>query len=308
MSGYEDMNELFEGAGLGVPPVPEHLRTDVKELRPWTFATFDIAADDLYDFDSALRGAFDRRAADSFAVGHVGHGVNSYAIGYQVVTRWFIVVLQLAWGGVYMDAEKTTDGVRRSFNVVGSLLALHPPANVAGGHLAMVSADFRQLSAIGWLEGNELVDVRAWAEEHATADAIEAAQIWASEESWTSRPTGDDRHDRFIWKPGDVTILRKGNHVEEEAWGGSEPPSTRAAPTSRKWLVCARCRRAWLLAPPNLEFGWEARAPKDGRCKYCPGNPMLRPASSSQGYRVCPESIARWVWVGEPPRGWNPVD
>jgi hypothetical protein len=200
MSGYEDMKGLFEGAGLGVPPVPEHLRPDVRELRPWTFATFDIGADDLYDLDGVLRGAVDRRDDDSFAVGHVGHGVNSYAIGYQVVTRWFVVVLQLAWGGVYMDAEKTTGEVRRSFGAVGSVLSLRPPASVAG-QLVVVSADFRQVNAIGWLGSGELVDVRGWAQEHATADPIETARAWAVEEGWASGPTGDEAHDRDVWKP-----------------------------------------------------------------------------------------------------------
>lgn len=32
MSGYADMSELFEGAGLGIPPVPEEIRPEVREI------------------------------------------------------------------------------------------------------------------------------------------------------------------------------------------------------------------------------------------------------------------------------------
>jgi hypothetical protein len=198
MSGYEDMKRLFAAADLGVPPVPEALRPDVREVRPWTYATFDVAASDLYEFDSGLQALLGQRDNDSFAVGHVGHGVNSYAIGYQVVWGPFIVALQLAWGGAYMDREETTDAVRRSFEAVGSLLSVHPPSHVADGHLVVVSADFRQLNAAGWLGPGEPADVRAWAEEYATVDAIGAAQAWALDEGWTSRPTDEDTYDRFI--------------------------------------------------------------------------------------------------------------
>ena len=120
-------------------------------------------------FESGLYALLARRYSDSFAVGHVGHGVNSYAIGYQLVMGPFIVALQLAWGRVYVDYEKTTDAVRRSFDAVGSLLSLKAPPDVADGQLMVVLSDFRQLHTLGWLSSGQLVDVRPRAEEHSAS-------------------------------------------------------------------------------------------------------------------------------------------
>lgn len=42
MRGYEDMSEFFEGEGLGIPLVREDIQPEVREIRHWTYAMFNV--------------------------------------------------------------------------------------------------------------------------------------------------------------------------------------------------------------------------------------------------------------------------
>ena len=46
------------------------------------------------------------------AVGHAGHGINSYAMHYFLVYGPVALFAQLPWGGAYMDSTETARVIR----------------------------------------------------------------------------------------------------------------------------------------------------------------------------------------------------
>lgn len=179
MTDYDEMVALFDGAGLGRPPVPLALREAIHQIRPWAFATFDFEPGGLYDFWGAVRWVLEHRDTDSFAVGHEGHGASSYAIGYQMVHGPLVVVSQVAWGGVYMDGARASEAVERVFRATSALIELAPPDDAPNGHLLVLNSDLSGVRASGWVEPGEPADVRAWVQGHEHADPFAAAHAWA---------------------------------------------------------------------------------------------------------------------------------
>jgi len=62
------------------------------------------------------------RRGDYVLLAHAGHGVNSYALHYYLVQAPLRLFLQVAWGGVYMDAAEATADVNDCFRLAGELL------------------------------------------------------------------------------------------------------------------------------------------------------------------------------------------
>ena len=206
-SADEEMTSLFSQAGIGNPPLPVALRPDVRRIRRWTYATFDVEPDHLYNFDAAVHDTLDRRTRDSLAVGHEGHGVNSYAIGYQLVFGPLVIVSQVLWGGVYTDQEQTSRAVRRWFEQIASLMEMTPPSDRPDGHLLVLYSDFRPFQACGWIGAEEPQNVREWAQRHEQEKPFESARSWALGNEWTA--STPSRSSRFVWEEGDVQIIKR---------------------------------------------------------------------------------------------------
>jgi hypothetical protein len=99
-----DMQSALFGAGLAPPPLPDSLRDGLTRIGKWHWCTALVSRADLYNFPRLAGGpnaGWDRRPV--FALAHVGHGVNSYALSLLVSKGPVCAFFQLAWGGLYMD-------------------------------------------------------------------------------------------------------------------------------------------------------------------------------------------------------------
>ncbi|RKN03662.1 hypothetical protein D7319_31100 [Streptomyces radicis] len=155
------MMRVFEQTGLGVPPVPDELRGDVRQLRPWAFATRGIDPMAMYMFDrhpvdEALAGP----GEDYMAVCHAGHGANSYAVTYHLVFGPLALFAQTGWGGAYMDSVRTAVQVREQFRRCAELaeraerLRDLPRAALGRAPRRLIVADsaLRRTAHCGWLD------------------------------------------------------------------------------------------------------------------------------------------------------------
>jgi hypothetical protein len=123
LNAIERARDLFKGAGLDLPPIPEELRRNFKERDRWCFSSRPVKIWP-YLFRDYVKEAESKRVSDYVLLAHAGHGVNSYAIHYYVVRGSLRLFLQLAWGGIYEDQRETTMAVNECFKLTGRLLEL----------------------------------------------------------------------------------------------------------------------------------------------------------------------------------------
>lgn len=145
-SDFELAEQLFQQAGIDLPPIPGALRPAFRERGPWTYSSRRISTSPFafgYYVDEARHGL----AQDYVLVAHDGRGINLYAMHYFLVSRPLQIFLQVAWGGLCMNPEKTTASVSRCFTLTRQLLAALPLAVRAGriretDRLTVVASDF----------------------------------------------------------------------------------------------------------------------------------------------------------------------
>jgi hypothetical protein len=159
--GWADMVATLRPHGLPVPPVPEALRGDLAVLGSWHWGTPGgpdgpgvppIEAMELYTFAPSL---FERLRGDGtqerVAFCHAGHGVNSYALTYGLVHHGLVVLLQVGWGGAYMDndaqAASLAESFRRCQGLIDRVAGREPEA---GRHLVAVESELRGTALCGW--------------------------------------------------------------------------------------------------------------------------------------------------------------
>jgi hypothetical protein len=143
MSNIEKAMELFRGAGLAFPTIPEEFTAALKERGPWVFSTRPLATSpyNLQDYVDEGEGS----QIENYAVlAHSGHGVNSYAIQYYLVQNLLRMFLHLGWGGVYMDSTEATATVRDCFAMADKLvLAIQHSKKITDRErLLVVGSDF----------------------------------------------------------------------------------------------------------------------------------------------------------------------
>jgi hypothetical protein len=115
--------QLFDSWQLPLPPLPSDLASSLRVLGPSLLGTRQ-GTPSPYGIDWFL----DDLAAgppDYLLLGHAGHGVNSWAMHYYLVSRTLALFLQLPWGGAYTDAEPATAAVATAFAGAERLI-LHP--------------------------------------------------------------------------------------------------------------------------------------------------------------------------------------
>ncbi|MEO8457335.1 MAG: hypothetical protein ABI559_05930 [Chloroflexota bacterium] len=148
MSAIERARELFSGAGLAFPSIPDELADRLVEKGEWLFSTREIELG-LPDF---LHPYFLRKYVEESASGNVedyavlahgGHGVNSYAIQYYLVFGRLRLFLHLGWGGVYMDAQAAREQIRVCFAQADKIFQVVPRASLTDLEtLTIVGSDF----------------------------------------------------------------------------------------------------------------------------------------------------------------------
>jgi hypothetical protein len=59
----------------------------------------------------------DKAPAGYVVIAHSGHGANSYAIQYYLVSGALRLFLHLGWGGVYADAKADASKIQECFSL-----------------------------------------------------------------------------------------------------------------------------------------------------------------------------------------------
>lgn len=112
-----------------------------------------------------LLGALD----EHMAIAHAGHGVNSYAMNYQLVHGSIAVLAQSQWGGAYGDAPSLAGELARQFYAARELIEASEMGSLdPRGRLIVIESTFTDRNAVGWLKepmGDEK-EAEAWLEAH----------------------------------------------------------------------------------------------------------------------------------------------
>jgi hypothetical protein len=147
----EDFVEFFHRQGVREAPIPERLRSQlaVRAQHVWSTRAIDPGA--MYFFAGVvLTEALSLETADGVAVGHVGHGLNSYCISYFLVDGPLAVYAQVPWGGVYMDAKQANNELLECFDNVERLIELaHRSSPSMQGRVVVLVSPFREVRAAG---------------------------------------------------------------------------------------------------------------------------------------------------------------
>jgi hypothetical protein len=111
--------KAFEAEGLAAPPVPESLVPRLRVQGNWVFATHP----QLYP-PYHWAAFVDPPGPDEeyLVIGHSGHGANSYAVFYGLRVGPLCLLLEIPWGGVYMDPVDGRCMMRETFAAAAELI------------------------------------------------------------------------------------------------------------------------------------------------------------------------------------------
>jgi hypothetical protein len=142
MSVLEQARRFFQKAGLAFPEIPAELAAGLKEQGKWLFSTRDLEMSP-YNLDHYVQEE-DQAPAAYVVLAHSGHGANSYAIQYYLVSGPLRLFLHLGWGGVYMDTEAAASEVRECFSLANEIVAATMASRkfALGERLTIVGSDF----------------------------------------------------------------------------------------------------------------------------------------------------------------------
>lgn len=140
--GIEKARKLFQKEGLAFPSIPKALAPALKEQGKWLFSTRDLKLSP-YNLDDFVHEG-DGAPAEYVVVAHSGHGINSYAIQYYLVSGPLRMFLHLGWGGGYSDSKADAAKVAECFSLADQIV---PAATAvgklkAGERLTIVGSDF----------------------------------------------------------------------------------------------------------------------------------------------------------------------
>lgn len=155
---WVELATKFIGAGLPLPPIPPVLRAQLQPYGGWCWSTRPIDSMEMYLFldfrpggRTYLIDVLQDRVEDYAAVSHAGHGINSFAINFHLVHGPLAVVMQVAWGGVYMDNEEAALRLSGYWSQVEEMLETRPgPRSPSQQRMTVVYSDFRPFWGCGW--------------------------------------------------------------------------------------------------------------------------------------------------------------
>jgi hypothetical protein len=186
-SGLDEARQIFASEHLSLPPVPDRFKRSLRVIGEWCFATRKVDAMRMYLFDDYLNEVLTRKTPDYVAFSHAGHGINSYALNYQLVDGPLAIIVQVGWGGGYSDKTKNTQQANELFARCAELISASEKAKTRGltgppGRLVVIESDMRQEWVCGWLNrplrGQA---VREWLREHSVIPSAESARISGSD-------------------------------------------------------------------------------------------------------------------------------
>jgi hypothetical protein len=142
MTDIEKARHIFQEAGLAFPTIPREFAAGLKEQGKWLFSTRELKMSP-YNLQHYVHEG-DGGLAEYVVLGHSGHGTNSYAIQYYLVSGPLRMFLHLGWGGVYMDADAAASKIRECFSLADQIVPAATTVGklAAGERLTIVGSDF----------------------------------------------------------------------------------------------------------------------------------------------------------------------
>ncbi len=173
----EQLLFLFEDEGLPLPPLPESLIPQLVIVRPWMFGSREDTPG-AYDLNWFVREAVEQEPAEYVLFGQDGHGVNSLAMHYYLVSGRLAVFVQVPWGGAYMDKQASNAAVAAALVGVERLIEAARAAEQG-----LVDRNERLVVVASDLHGHRHALVRAGAAPgwQRSGDALTAARRALSE-------------------------------------------------------------------------------------------------------------------------------
>ena len=137
----ERLEHWLQGSNLVVPPLPEPLSHALR-LREECLFSSRIEASNPYNFHDYVEEALQPSLADYVLVAHAGHGSNSYAISYYVAYSGYRILLQLAFGGAYMDNDVAGREIGEVFKCLHELWPALCARDTTAHPFVVASSDF----------------------------------------------------------------------------------------------------------------------------------------------------------------------
>ena len=184
-----ELTTKFTEAGLPLPPIPAELRARLRTESDWCWSTKPIDGLDMYmffDLDHEGRrfliDVLHDRVEDYAAVSHAGQGINSYAINFHLVHGPLAILMQVGWGGVYMDNEQAALELSGYWSQIAEMLDTPPgPRSEAQQRFAVVYSDFRPYWGCGWTTRpmNKDYDLRTGNDAPRQSPFDRAVRLWS---------------------------------------------------------------------------------------------------------------------------------
>lgn len=137
-----ELASVFMKWGVRLPPIPPELASRLKRLRPEAYSTrpLQVSPYDLLSFiEEACASPFPE---DFVVVAQAGHGVNSHALHFYLALEKTVLLLQLPWGGAYMDVDACRGNIDRCFTAAEALLASRRSRSSKPERLVLVGSGF----------------------------------------------------------------------------------------------------------------------------------------------------------------------
>jgi hypothetical protein len=150
-----DMEAVLGHHRLPLWPVPERFRAALRKPEDWLWTTREIDPMEMYLFRRYPAEAADRSTADYLAISHAGHGVNSYALNYHLVTGPLALFAQVLWGGVYADDDRAREALARQADLMRRLIPLAEAAAAGWDgrrRLIVAESGFRGVAICTWMD------------------------------------------------------------------------------------------------------------------------------------------------------------
>lgn len=123
---------LFAQEQLPFPPIPASLSARLAQREACVYATRALA-ESPYDLDAFVAEVEGNPAVKEYAVvGFDGHGINSWAAHYYLVSDGLALFIQQPWGGAYLDADEARASIRDWLEWAAAIQARVAGARQAG--------------------------------------------------------------------------------------------------------------------------------------------------------------------------------
>ncbi|MAT06902.1 MAG: hypothetical protein CL424_17855 [Acidimicrobiaceae bacterium] len=124
--GYWDMQKTLRKAGLPEVPLPPTLRSQVRRLDDWFWATVDLPRAALYPVANKRAGIPERPSSDDepwFAFGHVGRGAQSWFLAYHLAYNGQEIHRSSPWARMYGSQDSEVERAAAMFDELREAIA-----------------------------------------------------------------------------------------------------------------------------------------------------------------------------------------